>query len=258
MRIDKTLLLFILISSSYIFGQVANPCEFFKLVVKENTEDKTIYSTFFINDNGNSNFSNFLKKHKNRYDYLLWRSIDSLNKYKSNYPDTNKIDILFCNTLNSNIKFLDNYKLITPQKFVSKYNPQKSFSVNDFMFVASKFFYCSKVNRKDTSISIQICVGLNGHRNRQSDTDLKGLEAFSFESVFWYITKKKKPQFYADFILNVKNSIKERKKNFTTFDNLLSEVRNDCYELMSKNENLKKDILKYYTKNKSSVNFKIK
>jgi hypothetical protein len=84
----------------------------------------------------------------------------------------------------------------------------------------------------------------------QYDKDMTLMEAFAFEAIFHYLLKSRTPLFESDF------------KNYSlrsldpSMEMLLSAVRIECYEQMSRNEDLKHDLLKYYSKNRNNLNLK--
>jgi hypothetical protein len=258
MKLKPIIILLFVFKISY--SQNLELCKYFRLSVDENyyASKKVKTAVFNIISSGNDDFSKFISKHANRYDYLLWNSYDSLSNYIKLFPDTTQIEFLFCKSLETNAKFNNFFKYITPKKYISETPPVITFTVDELMLAASRFFYCDRINEKDTTIQAHICVGINGQKEYKLDKDLTILEAFSFEAIFKFISRRKRPQFLSDYGLYIKNSLGKRKNNFKDFQILLKDVRIDCYDLMASNIDLKDRLLDYYKKNKKNLNFELK
>lgn len=258
MKNKKLHFFFLLFFSHISFAQKIDLCNYFSISVTQmliKGEQKTLVSTV-INSSADTDFGKELKEHNLRYDYLLTRMFRNDSNFISIYPDSPKIQNLFCEQLNGTSLFRKNLELICPSKFLGNARKSEQFTLPEMMFVASRFFYCNKVN-KDTAVIPKICVGINGIKEMNTNKDLAALEAFVFEAIFNSMQENTEPQFLLDFTQGIQNSMKARKKSIKNLDEFLLQVRSDCFNEMEKNENLKKSLLAYYEKNKSTINFTI-
>jgi hypothetical protein len=242
------------------FSQKINYCNYFSLEVKESEYDgkKTkSYWTVILNSNKDK-FSKFVTKHNLRFDYILWKNANKFNDVASFYPDTNRIRNEFCKTV-INTKDIQNYfPSLTPDNITDWNIVADTFTTNELMLVASKYFYCDAINKKDTTIQSHTCVVINGQKEYKSERDLTLLEAFSIEAIFSYINKKKDPLFYREFYTFKRKMVKEKRADLTDFESFLIEIRNLCYTEMQNNSDLKEKLLNYYHKNRNNLNFIIK
>ncbi len=118
-----------------------------------------------------------LMKHPRRFEYLLvnisemhqiekW---DERNEIGKLYPDTNEIKRIYMDKY-AHDKKLTNYMEET-YAAIKKTNKQKrTYSQNELLEVASKFFYCKDV-AEDTTIQSYVCIGNNGVREIKSDKE---------------------------------------------------------------------------------------
>lgn len=218
-------------------------------------EQKTYVSTE-MNSSVDTDFGKAIKESNLRYDYLLTRMFRNDSAFMRLFPDSIKIKELFCQQLKGPSPFRNNFELICPSKFLDKPTARGQFSQSEMMFVASRFFYCNKVN-KDTAIVPKICVGINGIKEMKADRDLAALESFVFEAIFNLMQASEEPKFLGDFTQSIQNSMMKRKQNITNLDDFLIQVRNDCFRDMEQNQALQKSLMAYYEKNKSTINFTI-
>jgi hypothetical protein len=256
MKTKNLLLSFLLFFSHLSYAQQINLCDYFSISVAQmliKGQQKIIVSAA-INSSVETAFGKELKEHHMRYDYLITRIFRNDSSLISHYPDSPKIQQLFCEQLKGPSSFRKNLELICPTNLSNQACKKGKFSFSDMMFVASRFFYCNKVN-KDTAIIPKICVGINGIKEMNTNKDLAALEAFVFEAIFNSLQEKNEPPFLEDFTQAIQTHMKARIKNIKSIDEFLLQVRNDCFNEMEQNENLKKSLLAYYKKNKSTINF---
>ncbi|HZV71058.1 MAG TPA: hypothetical protein VFG10_16000 [Saprospiraceae bacterium] len=241
-------------------AQELNYCKYFYLDVSETeSKGKTIqlYSPE-INLDGDDKFSSFLKKHDNRFNYLLLNKIADLDRIAAIFPDTMKLNDEFCRSLSDNKNIVNYFKNLTPRSLTTWEQKEVLFSIDEMMMVASRYFYVDKVNEKDTTLISHICVGIHGQNEIGSSSDLTLLEAFTFEGIFYYLLKDSPPLFERNFDDYLKHSLEMNKRKFTTFEILLNAVRNECYTEMYQNDDLKRKLVKYYKRNKNNLNFELK
>lgn len=239
------------------FSQELDYCNYFTLEIRESEfHGKKLQSiqTVVLNSHKDK-FNRFLKNHNNRFDYILFKNNVKFKEMASLYPDTIRIKNEYCNTVINSNEIQNYFISLTPNTIVAWKKVADTFSVNELMLVASRYFYCDEIDKKDTTIQSHICIGINGQNEFKSKRDFTILEAFSFEAIFSYMRSKKDPLFYTEFY-NFKNKIaKEKITDFKDFESYLLEIRDLCYIEMQNNLDLKKKILNYYKKNRNNLNF---
>jgi hypothetical protein len=239
------------------FAQELNYCDYFTLGVSEETyEGKQLKSYWpVVLKDKKDKFSRFLDDHSGRFEYILFKTHDQFDEVGSFYPDSLKIKAEFCNAVLRTGAIQNYFRALTPKTLLTPDQITDTFSVDELMLVASRFFYCDAVNKEDTTVQSHICVGINGQTEYKSDKDLTVLEAFSYEAIFSYLTGRKEPVFYKEFSVSRRKAVKEQIKVFKDFDSFLVEVRKACYNEMERNPDLKKKLMAYYRKNKENLGF---
>ena len=242
-----------------IEAQSVDYCDYFFLDVSEDEYNGKIVKSYSpeISHSSRDAFSKFLREHENRFSYILWNKVDSLDEIAAIYPDTFILRMEFCNSVVSDNRLLSYFVDLTPRTMTVWKQKPITFSIGEMMKVASRFFYVSSINPVNTTIERSICVGMNGQDKHQYDKDMTLMEAFAFEAIFHYLLKNRTPLFESDFKNYSLRSLESNKKLNSSMETLLSAVRIECYEQMSRNEDLKHDLLKYYSKNRNNLNFEI-
>ncbi len=245
--------------SQHLEAQSVDYCDYFFLDVSADEYNGKFVNSYSpeIIHSGQDAFSKFLRSHENRFSYILWNKVDSLEEMSSIYPDTFLLKRKFCNSVFGNNRLLGYFVDLTPRKMTRWESKHIAFSMDEMMKVASKFFYVSKINLIDTTVERKICVGMNGQDRYSAGRDLTLLEAFTFEAIFYYLLKNNAPLFETDFREYSVRSLGVNKNKYPSIDALLSAIRNECYEQMSKNEDLKDSLTRYYRKNRNNLNFEI-
>ena len=205
----------------------------------------------------NDKFSKFLRKHSNRFSYLLWNKLGALDKVADIYPDSIRMDSAFCVLLQKNNLFNAYLNDLIPNSFLKK-EKKDSFSIDDMMFVASGFFYCESIREKDTILVKSICAGRNGEAEIKANRDFTLLEAFAFEGIFYSLLKSHEPKFVLNFYEYARQSLDKHKIHFDSFEALLFAIREECFEFMKNNKNLRRNLLHYYRSNQNNLNFTIR
>lgn len=201
--------------------------------------------------------------HKMRFDYLLinlpeifqperFNTRDSIN---SLYPDTLRIKQLYLD------HFCQDKKLVN--YFAETYNalshPNRkitlSYTVDELMDVSSKFFYCDQL-LADTVVQSHVCIGLNGIKDAKWDKDYALLSAFCLEAIFNDF-EKEPSQIDEAYSVEKKAACEQFKKNITTLDKYLEDVRSDLFKRMQRNAILKEKLIQYYELNKNNLAFTI-
>ncbi len=256
----SVILLIIILKVSITYSQDINFCNYFTLKVNEveyngkKTKACSPQIIYFKKDR----FSKFARKHNLRFDYIIFKHALKFNKIAENYPDTIKIHQTFCDSIINQKNTQYYLGSLTPKSLLKRTISKDTFSMKEIMLVASKFFYCDKINRKDTSIQSHICIGINGQNEFKSERDLTVIEAYCYEVIFHYLIKKNDPKFYTEFYKFKGALIKEKKSEFVDFDSHLLLIRKLCYSEMENNVDLENKLKEYYNKNRNNLNFTIK
>ncbi len=201
--------------------------------------------------------------YKMRFDYLLLNIPEIFQPYKLNardsinslYPDSSRIKQIYLD------HFCRDKKLV--KYFEETYNAIKdpnqnvtlSYTIDELMNVSSKFFYCDQL-LADTIVQSHVCIGLNGIKEAKWDKDYTLLSAFCLEAIFNDLNKDPS-QIDEVYSIEKKMACVQFKKNITTLDNYLENVRLDLFKRMENNALLKEKLLQYYELNKNNLAFKI-
>jgi hypothetical protein len=204
-----------------------------------------------------------LMKYKRRFEYLIMNIPEIHQPEKSKerrkifslYPDTAEMKRLYLEKL-VNDKELVGYFEETIEPITNpNLKVNQTYTINELMEVASKFFYCDKVN-PDTSVQSHVCIGINGLKETKWKKDYTLLAAFCYEAIFNDFDKdiSKISESY-DF--EKKKSCEQFRKNITSLDKYLEDVKTELFYKMKTNTTLKKELLRYYEANKDDLAFKI-
>ncbi|MFT5723211.1 MAG: hypothetical protein ACI9JN_000320 [Bacteroidia bacterium] len=201
--------------------------------------------------------------YKRRFEYLLINESEIHLPEKSEqrngiwklYPDTSKLKRLYLNKFVQDgnlVKYFE--ETIAPIKYPNMVI-NKTFTEDELMEVASKFFYCDKVNA-DTSVQAHVCVGLNGVSEADWEIDYTLLEAFCYEGIFNDFDKEN-AQIWESFVSKKMKASLQFKKDITTLDQYLENVKLDLFERMRNDKILKNELLHFYELNEANLSFKI-
>lgn len=254
----KIFLLFtFLLSTISSFEQPIDYCDYFtlKLNERENGSRKSIFYHIEKRINGKTDFDRFLKSHDIRFKYLLLNYSDQLQNIKQLYPDTALIATRFCHEIIKSDSVQRYFRALTPSKLTRWDLRHDYFTTKEMMEVASRFFYCTGVNERDTTINYKICIGINGQRESFTGKDFLLLKAFAIEAILFHMSKRKNPVFFTDFEYFLKIQTVVKRKEFKDYDSYLHEIRQICYFEMQGNADLKKKLLDYYESNRNNLNF---
>jgi hypothetical protein len=204
-----------------------------------------------------------LNEYSRRYDYLLINlsKIHTPQKAKkrekiwSLFPDTIKLKNRYLKEFVKDKK-LERYFLVTSNAINnSNFVNKPSFSTEELMEVASKFFYCDQVF-PDATIQSHICIGLNGMNEAKWNKDYVLLEAFCYEAIFNNLDRD-----YSEideaYTFDKKLACEKFKTQIKSLESYLNDVKNDLFERMKSNKILKEKLLEYYNQNKTNVAIEI-
>lgn len=251
------LLTILLLLSSTSFTQQLNYCDYFSVKFSETTYEGQLYKSCEpIRFNQHDEASKFFEKHRNRFDYILFKHIDDYKTLGDYFPDSVKIQDAFCESVMETAQMQYYFSSLTP-KDINAWPPKKdTFSVDELMLVASRFFYCDYIDLQDTTVQSHLCIGINGQKELVAARDYTLLEAFSGEAIFADFGRKD-PSFYRQFYTFKNEAAKTHRNEFTDADSYLLHIRNLCYDEMQHNADLKKMLLKFYAKNRDNLNFEL-
>jgi hypothetical protein len=227
-------------------------CNYFKIDVRCSPFSGKIMSWYPDMKTGISGSdAGFIKKHRPRFDYILYNGIDPF-KAKLDSSDKSNLDSSafvnsFCEFINTDKKFQHYFHQLTNNL---EGQSKERFSTTQMMKIAVRFFYWDHVNEKDTSLSAR--VGINGLKGLERTRDCTVLEAFCFEAV----THRLQPLLKI-FRKYGKQISSEAKKEFYDFAHYLETMKLQSFELMEKDEEFRKILMKYYEKNRDNLGFVI-
>ncbi|WP_028788185.1 hypothetical protein [Terrimonas ferruginea] len=187
-----------------------------------------------------------MKKYPRRFRYVLLNKTRFQGIYEKYYPDTIRINRLFTDTLAHDSSFMRVFTQLS-QPFIKKENRPVSFTREQMMKVAARFFYCQSV-RNDTTISTTICIGRNGLTNLDTGEDQALLEAFCFEAIFekYYQSPGVRNQFIKNFLTYVEEGQARYSYLLNDRELYLVSVRNYCFEKMENDRELEEALMNYY------------
>lgn len=259
MNICNCLFLLFCLPAMQSVSQERDYCRYFSFDVSEITLEGKQYksSNPVVLRTQKDAFGRFLREHSARFEYLLFKQVSESAKIAEYYPDTSRIRIAYCEQIIQSKSIQGYFHALTPKKLGVHQPATDTFSLDELMLTASKFFYCDAVDPKDTTVQSHICIGINGQNEFKSERDLTLLEAFSYEAIFHYLMKRKEPVFYSEFDASRRKAAREKLAAFRDFESYLKEVRMACYTEMQHNGDLKKKLLAYYEKNRENLSFVI-
>jgi hypothetical protein len=204
-----------------------------------------------------------LNLYKRRFEYLLMNISEIHSPEKASerneifklYPDTLKLKQNYLQKYANDKKlvsyFEETYAPICNQNFQNK----NVFTEDELMEVASKFFYCDQIN-PDTTVQSHVCIGINGIGEADWKKDYTLLSAFCFEAIFNNLDLETS-QIRESYYFEKKESCQQFKRNITTLDKYLEDVKLDLFTRMKNNATLKEKLLAYYELNKNNLAFQI-
>ncbi len=207
--------------------------------------------------------STLLHPYERRFEYLLLNtpkihqpeSYDERKKLFELYPDTAALAEEYAQILTQD-KDLNSYffQAIRPLIY-EDVEPSLTYSESEVMEVASKFFYCDKVN-PDTSIQFHICIGLNGVQEANWDKDYRLVEAFCYEAIFTDFDNDTS-QLISKFAAELNQVNKAFKPMITSFNQHLNDVKLEMFSRMKNEIALKLVLSTYFANNQENLAFMV-
>jgi hypothetical protein len=242
------------------FGQSVNFADQIEVRVYPNTNEMNGGATAMVELAKSSPLWNYHR----RFDYLIlntpaihapengkWRS-----ELFSLYPDTVALKKAYVSALISDA-VLQSYFKMTVEAICNRQSSDKATYDRETLFeVASRFFYCDKVN-SDSTVQAHVCIGINGVKDSPWKNDYTLLAAFCYEAIFNDFDQDFSVIDVA-FIENKSGVTEENRTHLNNKEEFLRLVRNDLYSKMAKDQRLQKVLLSYYRKHKADLCFRIK
>lgn len=172
------------------------------------------------------------------------------------YPDTVAIVDLYMKEYLKDQRLIGYFEETFEPIENSKFTTDRTFSVEELMDVASKFFFCDQVN-PDSSIQTHVCIGLNGIAEAAWEKDYTLLEAFCYEAIFYGISDNEYSEIWDAFGSEKKESVAHFKSVTASLDEYLENVKLDVFQRMKYNETLRTELLAYYKANANNLAFRI-
>ncbi|KAB1064724.1 hypothetical protein [Salibacter halophilus] len=204
-----------------------------------------------------------LQPYKRRFEYLLINvseihlpeRSERRKEIWSLYPDTTKLKRLYLKEYVRDKKLKNYFETTSDAITGSDYESTISYSKEELMEVASKFFYCDKVF-PDTSVQTHICVGLNGVDEANWEKDYTLLEAFCYEGIFNDLVKDSS-QIDESYSVEKTQACKKYRDSITSLDEYLKDVRSELFSRMKNDAILERALLDYYGENEDNLAFRI-
>jgi hypothetical protein len=204
-----------------------------------------------------------LNEYNRRFEYLLINVPEIHFPQKAErrkeiwdlYPDTTKLKRLYLNEYIQDEKLKNYFELTKTAIWNENFEATITFTVDELMEVASKFFYCDKVF-SDTTVQSHICIGLNGVGEANWAKDYRLLEAFCYEGIFNDLDKDIS-SIDESYSFEKNEACQKYKSMIASLEMYLNDVRNELFARMKNDPVLRTKLLEYYEQNKSNLAFKI-
>lgn len=204
-----------------------------------------------------------LRKYKMRFEYLLMNvsemhqptGVKERTEIWNLYPDTIKLKRLYLDKFIQDVKLANYFEETNAPIANPELEITKTFNQEELMEVASKFFYCDQL-LPDTIVQSHVCIGINGIKEAKWDKDYTILAAFCYEAIFDNLDKDSS-QIDEVYKTQKQMACEQYRKNITTLDKYLEDVRLDLFSRMKTNTVLKRKLLLYYELNKNNLAFKL-
>lgn len=201
--------------------------------------------------------------YKRRFEYLLINiseihlpdKSEERNRIFGLYPDTSEIKRLYLKKFTEDKKLTAYFKETMAPIHHPNRKISKTYTVDELMEVASKFFYCDKV-LPDSSVQAHICVGLNGVKEANWEKDYTLLEAFCYEAIFNRFDDENS-KIWDSFVSEKKEACEKYRSSISTLDQYLEDVKLSLFERIKNDGILRKELLDYYESNKGNLPFKV-
>jgi len=244
------------LANFYAFSQQSiNLSDHFNIRAKNGKSG--IYCEASVNKRDKSTVGKYINAHAERFDFLLLNFPDCPYLFDPKVTSQSKAKKEYAHCLFSNSKLKELFNNLLPDTCRTIHTAKKSFNLVEVLNTGSKFFFCERVDRADTSITMHICVGINGLDELSKTEHSLELEAFLFEALYKNLNNRKKHPFFTEFYNQLPEFGRAGKKKFKDFDTYLTDIRSMMYDYVKKHPLFTRLILDYYRENKANVNFEI-
>jgi len=204
-----------------------------------------------------------LSKYKMRFEYLLMNvsemhqptGVKERTAIWNLYPDTIKLKRLYLDKFIQDVKLVKYFEETNAPIANPNIEITKTFNQDELMEVASKFFYCDQI-LPDTIVQSHVCIGINGIKEAKWDKDYTILAAFCYEAIFDDLDKDAS-QIDEAYSTEKQMACEQYRKNITSLDKYLENVRLELFSRMKINAILKQKLLLYYELNKNNLAFRL-
>ena len=261
----KTLLTILFLLSLLSFQRYSsfNIADYFGVKVQQYSHngEESIRIHPVVKDNTQDSIGQFIHRHSKRFEYLLTNRTDLKNQipaYQEMFPDTAKISHSFTLHLQQRDSFLLYVNTFLTPLQSPRQPTTMIYSEDELMKVASKFFFCDRVNA-DSTIGMHVCIGLNGIKEARWARDYTLLEAFCFEAIFENLLNddQQDDEFMKSAAAYRDNISKVQLPQSKTLDEYLERVKLSVFQEMMYDEALEKELLAHYRENRKNLPFEI-
>ncbi|MFT5779497.1 MAG: hypothetical protein ACI837_002456 [Crocinitomicaceae bacterium] len=204
-----------------------------------------------------------MNQYKRRFEYLLInvseihtpKKAEKRKEIWSLYPDTIKLKRLYIKQFAKDKNLVMSFEATSRAIIDTTIEVTTSFTTDDLMEVASKFFYCDKVF-PDTTVQSHVCLGLNGVSEANWHKDYTLLEAFCYEVIFNDLVEGSS-QIDESYSSEKSKACQKFKPSITTLDKYLLDVRKELFFRMKQDLALKRLLIEYYEENRANLAFQI-
>lgn len=204
-----------------------------------------------------------LMPYRSRFEYL-WMNVSAMhqpekakrrNEIWNMYPDTTKLIELYLDEFAKDKKLVTYFEetaapIINPNVKISR-----TFTEDELMEVASRFFYCDEVFA-DTTIQSHVCIVINGTEEANWEKDYTLLQTFCYEAIFDDF-EKDISLIHESYGVEKQHAVQKYRSTIITLEQYLEDVKLELFERMKNSVDLKKALLEYYELNKGNLAFRI-
>ena len=243
-------------------AEKVNPCKYFKLKFAKINGKLTGSFSWKVKEVEHDYLSNFIRDHEQRFMYIVINKCGNISQYFQQFPDTAKINSMFCSDLQSK-QFLSYFLTLCNLKTIGNTSLKEAFTIEEVIQIASRFYYLdepSKINpgkKPQHEIYHKVgCVGINGIKEFKVFRDYSIIEAFCFEAIMKNNSIRK-----SHSVRNFENYIEEARKvkvdTSIIFHSAVIRLRNKLFKLMETDKALKNELRNFYKKNVDNLGFVI-
>lgn len=168
------------------------------------------------------------------------------------YPDTVALKSNYLNAFATDTGLVQ-YFTVMIEAIDGTLQDRPTYTKEEMMEVASKFFYCDKVNA-DSSVQAHVCVGINGLKEANWNVDYTLLSAFCFESIFVNFDNDDSP-IWEIFSENKATATQQHLPFYKDEEQFLEQVKLSLFEAMKNDSVFEAEMMQYYELNQNNLAF---